>query len=107
MQVCPPEFSILIQAIRRAATSRSASGEHDDRTLATQLEGHRRQGRRRGGHDLAADLGAPPGEQRVVEALRQQILGDRRVALDHTDGLGVEVLRNQARNQRRGGRREL
>ncbi len=52
-------------------------GQHHDRALAAEFQRHRRQRRRGRRHDLAADLGAA-GEQRVVEALGQQILGASR-----------------------------
>ena len=75
-------------------------GRDDDRTLAAQLEGDRGQRRRRTGHDLAADLGTA-GKERMIEAQREQLLGDLPVALDDRDRLGIEVLGNQAGQQRR------
>jgi hypothetical protein len=67
-------------------------GGHDHGTLAAEFQGRRCQCRGSGGHDLAADFRAT-SEQRVVEALSEQLLGHRRVALDHADGFGINVFR--------------
>src|SRR5258708_39778814 len=67
---------------------------HDARALAAELQGARRQRRRRALVRLAPDLGAA-GEQQMVEALRDELLTDRAVALDDGDRVAVEVARDQ------------
>ena len=79
---------------------------HDDRALAAELQGDRRQMRRRALVHLAPDLGAA-GEQQMVEALRDELLADGAIALDDGDRVGVEVARHELGHQRRRRGRHL
>ena len=81
-------------------------GCDDHRALAAQFQGDRGQVRRRALVDLAADLGAA-GEAQPVEALRDELLADRAVALDHRDRLVVQIARHQLGHQRRRRRGDL
>ena len=81
-------------------------GRDDHGALAAQFEGDRGQVRRGALIDLAADLGAAR-EAQPVEALRDQLLAHRTVALDHGDRVAVQVPRHQLGHQRRGRRRHL
>ena len=81
-------------------------GRHDHGALAAQLQGHRGQVLRCALVDLAADLGAA-GEAQLVEALRDEFLADRAVALDHRDRVVVQVPRHQVGHHRRRRRGHL
>ena len=49
----------------------------------------------------------PPVKRAWSKPCAHQVLGDRCITLHHADGLGIQVLRNQTRDERRGGRRQL
>ncbi len=78
----------------------------DDRALAAQLQGHRGEVPRRGLHHLLTGL-CSAGEEDVVEPLRHQLPGDGGIPLAHGDRVRVQVLRQQAGEQRGGRRRVL
>ena len=101
-----PELISLVQAMRLRGDVDVGVGRDDHRALAAELEGDRGQVRRRALVDLAADLGAA-GEAQLVEALRDELLADRAVALDDRDRVGVQVARHQLGHQRRRRRRDL
>ena len=78
----------------------------DDRRLAAELEGHRGEVLRRCRRDDPAD-GAVARVEDVVPPLVEQRGRLRDAALDHRDGIGVEVLRQDPRECRRRRRGDL
>ena len=74
--------------------------------LAAELQRHRRQVGGGFGSDLAPD-GGGAGEEQVVERQAGEPGGQRGVALDHAELVGIEGFVHQTRHQFRGARREF
>ena len=91
----------LDRRIRQVATLVDDAGR-----LATQLQGHRREVRRRLGRNLSPDRGGA-GEEQVVERQRGKARGERRIAEDHAELLLIEMVVHQLGDQLAGPGREF
>ena len=75
----------------------------DAGTLAAELERYRREMLSSCRHHHAGDTAAP-GEEDVIELLGQKLGAFRHAAFDHLYARGIDVLGQQAGQQRRNGR---